>query len=140
MDDNRPAPPTRGSLTIWGRVLLILLFLNGLGSVVGGIAVMREMLPFPEVWLQGTPFRSYFLPGLILCVAVGGSHLAGAFVVFSRGAQARTASVFAGLVLTGWMIGEIKLIGLQAPIQAWFVGVGLLEIALSFTRLYRSSS
>jgi hypothetical protein len=137
MDDNRP---TSGPLTIWGRILLFLLFLNGLGAVVGGIGVMKELLPFPEVWLQGTPFHSYLLPGLILLVAVGGSHLAAAFAVLSRGAKAKTASVFAGLVLIGWMIGEIKLIGFQAPIQAWFVGVGLVEIGLSFTKLRRSLS
>lgn len=138
MDGNRPASSPSGPLTIWGRILLILLFLNGLGGVVGGILVMKEILPFPEVWLQGTPFHSYFLPGLILCAAVGGSHLAAAAAVLSRSTLARTASVFAGLVLTGWMIGEIKLIGLQAPIQAWFVGVGLIEIGLSFTKLRRS--
>jgi hypothetical protein len=138
MDDNRPVQSTSGPLTIWGRILLIFLFLNGFGAVVGGIGVIKEVLPFPEVWLQGTPFHSYFLPGLILLVAVGGSHLAAALVVLSRGAQAKTASVFAGLVLTGWMIGEIKLIGFQAPIQAWFVGVGLVEVGLSFTKLRRS--
>jgi hypothetical protein len=140
MDSNRPVPSTIGPLTLWGRILLAFLFLNGLGSVVGGIAVMKEFLPFPEVWLKGTPFHSYFFPGLILCVAVGGSHLAAAAAVLSRSALARTAAVFAGLVLTGWMIGEIKLIGLQAPIQVWFVGVGLVEIGLSFTKLRRSLS
>lgn len=138
MDDNRPVQSTSGPLTIWGRILLIFLFLNGFASVVGGIGVMKELLPFPEVWLKGTPFHSYFLPGLILLVAVGGSHLAAAFAVLSRSARARAAAVFAGLVLTGWMIGEIKLIGFQAPIQAWFVGVGLVEIGLSFAKLRRS--
>ena len=138
MDDNRPARPTSGPLTIGGRILLILFFLNGFGAVVGGILVMKEVLPFPEVWLQGTPFHNYFLPGLILCVAVGGSHLAAAFAMLSHSGRARTASVFAGLVLAGWMICEIRLIGFQAPIQAWFVGVGLIEVVLSFAKLRRS--
>jgi len=137
MGDNQRLASPHASLTVWGRVLLLLFFLNGFGGVVGGIGVMKEALPFPEVWLQGTPFHSYFLPGLILCVVVGGSHLAAAFAVLWRSSRAKMASLFAGLILTGWMIGELKLIGFQAPIQVWFVGVGLVEVALSFTKLRR---
>jgi hypothetical protein len=70
-----------GSLTPWGRILLVLLLLNGLGAFIGGIGVTKDALPFPDVWLQGTPFRSYFVPGLILCLIVGGSQLAAALAL-----------------------------------------------------------
>jgi hypothetical protein len=96
MGDNQPLPPTRTPLTVWGRILLLLFFTNGLGGVAGGIGVMKELMP------------------------------------------ARTACLLAGLALTGWMIGELKLIGFQAPIQVWFVALGLLETGLSFTKLRRS--
>jgi hypothetical protein len=138
MGDNRPLPATSAPLTVWGRILLALFLFNGLGGVAGGIGVMKEALPFPDVWLQGTPFRSYFLPGLILCVVVGGSHLAAAFVLLGRRSLARTASVFAGLVLTGWMIEELRLIGFRAPIQGWFLALGVIEVGLSLTKLRRS--
>jgi hypothetical protein len=138
MGDNQPLPRTRAPLTVWGRILLVLFFTNGLAGVAGGIAVMKELMPFPEVWLRGTPFHSYFFPGLILCVVVGGSHLAAAFLLLWRRAMARIASLIAGLVLMGWMIGELALIGFQAPIQVWFVALGLLETGLSFTHLRRS--
>jgi hypothetical protein len=106
--------------------------------VADGIAEMRDALPFPDVWLQGTPFHSYFLPGLILCVVVGGSHLAAAFTILWRHSGAKMASVLAGLVLTGWMIGELALIGFRAPIQVWFLVLALIEVGLSFTKLRRS--
>jgi hypothetical protein len=122
---------------VWGRLLLVLFFVNGLGAVVGGIGVMKEVLPFPEVWLQGRPFRSYFIPGLILCVVVGGSQLAAAFVLIWRRAAARTICLFAGIIFTGWMIGELKLIGFQAPIQVWFSALALAEVGLSLTKLRR---
>jgi len=138
MDDNKPLVIAHGPLTLWGRILLLLLFLNGFGGVFGGIGVMKAIMPFPEVWLEGTPFHSYFLPGLILCVIVGGGHLAAAFVVLLRSPRAKIAGLFAGLILIGWMLGELKLIGFQAPIQVWFVGVGLLEVGLSFAKLRRS--
>ena len=121
-----------GSLTLWGGILLALLFFHAIGAIVGGILVMKEVMPFPEVWLRDTPFHSYFLPGLILFLAVGGTQLAAAYAILRRRAFAKNAAILAGIVLTAWMIGELALIGFRAPIQVWFVGVALLELGLSF--------
>lgn len=131
-------PNTAGSLTAWGRILLVLLLLNGIAAIAGGILVMRDTMPFPDLWLQDTRFHSYFLPGLILFLAVGGSQLAAAYAILRRHSLAKRAALFAGLVLTGWMIGELALIGFKAPIQVWFVGVGLLEFGLPFAPLRHS--
>jgi hypothetical protein len=135
MGDTQPLPSTRAPLTVWGRVLLVFFVFIGLGAVAGSVGVMKDVMPFPEVWLQGTPFHSYFFPGLLLCLAVGGSQLAAAFLVLWRPSAARAASLIAGLILIGWMAGELELIGFQAPIQVFFVAVGLLEVGLSYTRL-----
>jgi hypothetical protein len=138
MGDNRPLPSTRTALTVWGRILLVFFFFIGLGAIVGSIGVMKDLMPFPEVWLQGTPFHSYLFPGLILCLIVGGSHLVAAFILLWRDSVARIASLIAGLILTGWMASELTLIGFQAPIQVCFVTIGLLEVGLSFTKLRRA--
>jgi hypothetical protein len=138
MGNNKTVSPTRTPLTAWGRILLVLLFFIGIGAVIGSIGVMKEVMPFPEVWLQGTPFHSYLYPGLILCLVVGGSQLAAAFVVLWQRSAARIAAALAGLILTGWMIGELTLIGFQAPIQVLFLACGLVEMGVSFTKLRRS--
>lgn len=134
MGATQPLPPTKTALTLWSRLLLVFLVLNGLGGVAGGIALMKNVMPFPEVWLQGTPFRSYFSPGLILFLVVGCVHLVAAFLLLWRASFARIASLVAGLILLGWMAGELSMIGFEAPIQIWFVSLGLLEIGLSFTK------
>jgi len=123
---------------VWGRILLVFFVFIGLGAVAGSVGVMKNVMPFPEVWLQGTPFHSYFFPGLLLCLAVGGSQLAAAFLLLWRPSVGRAASLIAGLILIGWMAGELALIGFQAPIQVFFVAVGLLEVGLSYARLRRS--
>lgn len=138
MHKDQPAPPTRAPLTAWGRILLVLFFFIGLGAVAGSIGVMKEIMPFPEVWLVGTPFHSYFYPGLMLCLVVGGSQFAAAFFLLWRSSLAKMASLIAGLVLTGWMVGELRLIGFQAPIQGCFVAVALVEVGLSFASLRRT--
>lgn len=123
---------------MWGRILLVLFFFIGLGAVAGSIGVMKEIMPFPEVWLKGTPFHSYFYPGLILCLVVGGSQFAAAFILLWRSSLAKMASLIAGLVLTAWMVGELRLIGFQAPIQVCFVAMALVEVGLSFANLRRT--
>ena len=138
MDNTQPLPTPPAPLTAWGRVLFVLFVVNGLSAVAGSIGVMRGLMPFPDVWLHGTPFHGYFVPGLILCVVVGGSHLAAAYILSRSLRFAKIASRIAGLILIGWMIGEFKVIGFQAPIQVWFVTLGLLEVGLSFTRLHRT--
>lgn len=138
MNKDQPAPPTRAQLTVWGRILLVLFFFIGLGAVAGSIGVMKEIMPFPEVWLKGTPFHSYFYPGLILCLVVGGSQFAAAFILLWRSSLAKMASLIAGLVLTAWMVGELRLIGFQAPIQVCFVAMALVEVGLSFANLRRT--
>jgi hypothetical protein len=125
-------------MTACGRILLVLFFFIGLGAIAGSIGVMREVMPFPEVWLQGTPFHSYFYPGLILCLVVGGSQLAAAFLLLSSNSPAKVAGLVAGVILTAWMIGELTLIGFQAPIQVFFIIVGVLELGLSFAKLRRT--
>jgi hypothetical protein len=137
MSSNQALPSTRARLTVWGRILLVLLFFIGFGGIAGGIGVMKEVLPFPEVWLQGTPFHSYFFPGMILSLVVGGSHLAAGFTLLWHPSMARIASLIAGLILTGWIIGELALIGFQAPIQVSFTAVGLAEVGLALTKLRR---
>ena len=138
MGDTQPLPPKNAPLTVWGRLLLVLFLFIGLGAVAGSIGVMKEVMPFPEVWLQGTPFHSYFFLGLILCLIVGGSQLAAAFILLWHSSLAKTASLIAGLILTGWIVGELALIGFQAPIQMLFLSVGLIEIGLSFARVRRA--
>src|SRR5215469_17672932 len=104
MGHTQPLPSAKTPLTAWGRLQVILFFFIVLGAVVGSIGVMKEVMPFPEVWLQGTPFHSYFFPGLILCLIVGGSQLAAAFILLWHSSLAKIASELAGLILTGWMI------------------------------------
>src|SRR4029077_7263547 len=114
------------------------LLLTGIAAIAGGIAVMSDAIRFPGVWLHGTPFQSHLLPGLILFLAVGSTHLAAASAILRRHLLAKNAAIFAGLVLAGWMIGELALIGFRASIQVWFLGLGLLEFGLSLAPLRHS--
>lgn len=54
------------------EIMLLLIALNALGGGYYGMAGAKDV---PLVWLEGSPFTSYFIPSLILFVCIGGLSL-----------------------------------------------------------------
>jgi hypothetical protein len=107
-------------------------------AVSGGIALAigLEGDRFPTAWLTGTPFRSYRVPGLMLAGLVGGSATGAAAATLRSPRTGGSASLLAGGVLMGWILGEIRL--LKQPVYGtWterlFFAVGLLMAVLGLT-------
>jgi hypothetical protein len=112
------------------RALLLLEALNGLDAVVGSVGLVGGGLRLPPEWLEGTPFRSYRPPGVVLGVAVGGSMLAAAGVTWRRPGLAAPAAVAAGAVQCGWIVGQWLLVGYRSWMQPAVFGLGLATAAL----------
>lgn len=114
--------------------LVVLDVVAALSSVIGGLAVTVGWIQFPAAWLEGSPFSGYTIPGLILCVAVGGSALA-AVVATLRGARPGAAvSALAGLVMMGWIAGEVVILGPHGAytwLQPAYFALGLAMTSLA---------
>lgn len=93
----------------------------GLGLEVGAIQ-------FPLVWLAGTPFSDYALPGLLMAVIVGGSSLLATATIFTEGEAGVLVSILAGLLLLGFEFVEATSIDPN-------LGYGML-LALVFQMAY----
>ncbi len=65
---------------------------------------------FPMSWLQGTPFADYTVPGLILGLVVGGSALVAMVAMIKSAGIGAIASMIAGVIMMGWIVGEYMLI------------------------------
>jgi hypothetical protein len=85
----------------------------------------------PLEWLDGSPFHSYVVPGLILGGVVGGSQLIAAVSLLRRRPYARTLSSAACLALLGWIATQVAIIGYVSPLQPLMVAVGLLILWLT---------
>ena len=120
----------------WQRVTLAVVDgFAAASALFGGYAVTTGWITFPVAlssqwsWLVS----DYFVPGLILGLVVGGTALA-AFIatLFSRSAGAGF-SVAAGLVMIGWIIGEVLIFPGLAWIQLFYalVGVGMVVLGMS---------
>lgn len=118
------------------RVALFLIDLFvALTAIGGGIALVAglEDNRFPLAWLQGTPFTSYVIPGLILAVVVGGSAAVAAVLLLRSPTGGAWASLLAGLLLMGWIAGEVLILHQPvAPqgIEIFYFCVGLAMAVL----------
>lgn len=112
-------------------ILAALLALVALNAFAGGYYGMAGAEGVSTEWLRGTPFQDYFVPSLILFVAVGGSSLAAAIAVLRRSRLARWAAFGAAGVLFVWLVVQIAMIGYVSWMQPTFVAVALLLLLLT---------
>ena len=106
----------------------------GLTAVGGGIALATglEGDRFPPEYLEGTPFGSYVVPGLILAGAVGGSATLAAIATLRGKETGGLVSVLAGAILMGWIVGELLILNQPAWtwIELFYFVLGSLMVAL----------
>lgn len=117
-------------------LLFITDLLVALTAVGGGIALIvgLETGRFPADWLEGTPFSSYVLPGVILAVVVGGSATLAALSLL-RSPTGGGASVLAGVVMMGWIIAEILLLKQPSEptwTEVFYFALGLVMVLLGW--------
>lgn len=121
--------------------LLAVLGFVGLTALAGGLVMalgswlgherlgLPAQLMMPESMLAGSPFNSYFLPGLLLALVVGGIHLA-AFILVARNQRwAATAAATAGYSILIWIFVQMVLIPFSV-LQAVYFAAGLAELGL----------
>lgn len=105
-----------------------------LTAIGGGVALAAglEANRFPLDWLQGTPFHSYLIPGLILAGVVGGSAAVAAVVTLRAPRAGGLVSVLAGVILLGQITGELVLLNQPAwsAVEVFYFVLGLIMVAL----------
>ncbi|WP_309073338.1 hypothetical protein [Paenarthrobacter sp.] len=110
-------------------------------SIAGGLVmavgswpgVDKSALPpglqLPEEYLEGSPFSTYLVPGLLLAIIVGGSHTLAFVLLLRRRGLASVAAATAGYSILVWIFVQMALIPFSA-LQAVYFGAGLAEVGL----------
>ena len=97
----------------------------------GGYYGMSGAEGVPRELLEGSPFRTYFGPSLILFAAVGGSFLFAAIGVLFQRPFARVSTNLAAVVATVWIAAQVAIIGFVSWLQPAVVGVALIVLLLN---------
>ena len=128
------------------RIALVALeILMGVAAVGGGLDLVLtngQLMGMPVELLRGSPFGSYFIPGLVLLV-VGIINLASAAAVSLRHRWGSPASMVVGIMWIGWFVVQVAVVGFMNWQQPVYFAVGLLIIMLAAPSVigqYRMSS
>ena len=81
--------------------------LNAVGGAAYGLAGAEGV---PREWLDGTPFRSYAIPSLILLVTVGGGMALAWSLLLIGSTWAPETTIAVGLILVGWIVVQVVVI------------------------------
>jgi hypothetical protein len=106
--------------------------LLSVGALGGGAALMLgpegQLIPLPLSSLSGSPFDTYFLPGLILFGVLGLGPLVAVALAWCTHRLAPLATVGTGAALLGWLGVEIAIVGYSndPPLQPIYLLIGIL--------------
>ena len=116
------------------RVALVVIeAIVALNAFGGGFYGMSGAPNVPKEWLEGSPFKDYFFPALILFVAVGGSMSAAAVAAAFAGREwAAVVSLIAAVILLDWIVVQVAITGYTSFLQPLFFVVGLLIFCLAW--------
>jgi hypothetical protein len=104
-----------------------------LTAVVGAIFVLPTL---PLDYIRGGPFPDYIVPALALGLLVGGSAVVAVLGLIVRPLIGAVASVVAGMMIIGFEVVEIGVVGFIRPgtPQAWlqvvYITVGSVSVVL----------
>jgi hypothetical protein len=129
---------TREPLSRVAKGALALEVVLSIGALGGGVVLMLaprgEIMPLPLSALAGSPFDTYFVPGLILFGVLGLGPLIAARLTWLHHPLAPVAAFVVGAGLLIWVAVEVAIIGYsnEPPLQAIYgiLGVAILLVAI----------
>lgn len=133
---------TRRPLSRVAKGAFALEVLLSIGALGGGLILMLaprgEILPLPLSALVGSPFDTYFVPGLILFSAVGLGPLLAGVLTWMRHPLAPVAAIVVGAGLLIWVAVEVAIIGYsnEPPLQAIYAILGVVILLVGIRWLW----
>jgi hypothetical protein len=116
-------------------ILLILLCFVGTTAAVCGAAmtISRDGSPLQlsRDLLKLTPFRDFFIPGLVL-LAVGLTNLIAAILLLFKKRKWYPCSIASGTAISGWILTQMILIQTVNGMQILYLVAGLFIVLLSW--------
>lgn len=116
-----------------GAVIILLLF-NSLGALFGGWSLIADPtgadLKLPANLLANSPFKNYFIPGIMLLTLIGLFSLVSMIWTAFRWKNYTWLIMAQGILLTGWIGGQLIMIKDYSLLQLFYgsLGIGFLVV------------
>lgn len=80
-------------------------------------------------WLRRSPFRDFRVPGLFLTLAIGGTNLLSALLLWRRHQRSALMSLATGSLLVVWLGVQTAIIGFRHWSQSiWWITFSLVTL------------
>jgi hypothetical protein len=120
----------RLTLTIVTGFVALTAFAGGAALIIGSLYPgLGSVLAPPADYLQGSPFSSYTVPGLVLILLMGGPQAFASIACAIRWPWAPAACAAAGFSCLIWIFVQMIYIPFS-PLQAVYFLLGMLELGL----------
>jgi hypothetical protein len=119
--------------------LVVLTAIQAIGAIPAGAGLVMDPvnnIGLPPSLLEGTPFRDYLIPGLILLIVLGLLPLVVLYGLVRRRQWGWWAAVALGAGLVIWIVTEVALLGylsgagIALQIVFGLVGVAIIVLAV----------
>jgi menaquinone-dependent protoporphyrinogen oxidase len=133
-----PLPPMEsGGQRFIRRLVVALCYFTGLTATVGGLDLFFAprgggIFDVPPALLDGTPFESFRLPGLLLFAIVGLSNLVAGRRLRRRQSSSEIAAVGAGGILTAWILTQMAMVATAHWLQLLYLSIGVVTMLGGF--------
>lgn len=121
-------------------VLIVLHVFIGVGALAGGLAAMTSPLTpmgmSAELYLKGSPFKDFFIPGLILFGVIGIGNLIGALCL---GIKVKWSEYISGVcagALVIWIIVQCIILKTVVFLHVLYFGLGAMQGILVLVLLW----
>lgn len=116
--------------------LLLLLGLIAIASTASGFLMISDpeggLLKLNTELLEGTPFKDFRWPGILLVLLVGGVSTTAIYSHMTRSSQRYSWSIASGVVMIGWLVGQLVLINAIHWLHFLLFGMAAIIILLSY--------
>lgn len=122
------------SMSMVHQLVLWLCVFTGITAVAGGLALATSRGNVngpPPTLLEGTPFQSFLVPGLLLLLVIGLGNLAAAALEARRIEKSELAVSVAGAGLMVWIITQLALIRTVSWLQLLYFLIGTATFSCS---------
>jgi FtsH-binding integral membrane protein len=117
-------------------ILFLLVSFTALTALSSGILMIYNpsgsFFQMSESLLNGTPFKNFLVPGIVLALLVGGTNLAAVILNLMRNKNRYNWAIAAGVMISGWIIVQMILISAFSWFQLLYLVIGILTILLAY--------
>ena len=125
-----PQQATRITLLAVEAFVAVTAFAGGLALMLGALIPDLSMVITPPAeYLEGSPFSSYLVPGLVLALVLGGVHAIAFVLLLRRRPSALFAAAAAGYAALIWIFVQMMVIPFSF-LQAVYFIAGAVELGL----------